>query len=93
MTTKIKQRTLSPQGAKVVEIWMRGARARLRYLGLLPPLKPGEEDNYSLRIVVADPALESEPLDFGDIDDEAPVKKGRKPRPQKRGSVTVVKAN
>jgi len=41
---------------------------------------------------VADPEKESEPLDFGDIDDEAPVKKGRKPRPQKRGAL-VVKAN
>lgn len=90
MNTKIKQWTLSPQGAEVVEIWMKGARARLRYLGLLPPLAEGEEDNYSLRIVVADPEKESEPLDFGDIDDEAPVKKGRKPK--KRGAL-VVKAN
>ena len=87
MNTKIKQRTLSPQGAKVVEIWMKGARARLRYLGLLPPLAPGEEDNYSLRIVMADPEKESEPLDFCDIDDEVFVKKGCKLK--KRGAVVV----
>lgn len=89
----MQQRKLSPEGVSVVEAWMRGARARLRYLGLLPPLKPGEEDNYSLRIVVADPEKVSEPLDFGELFDDPPVRKGRKQRPQKRGAITIVKSH
>ncbi len=89
---KIQRRALSPQGAMAVEAWMRGARARLRYLGLLPPLAPGEVDNYSLRIVIADPSVSSEPLDFGDMDGEVkPVKRGR--RPAKRGATVVNKVS